>query len=206
MNPYEVLGVSESASDEEIKRAYRELVRKYHPDQYQNNPLSELAGEKLKEVNEAYDVITRQRASGASSRHGGGRSRPDFNDVGSHSAGDDERFGRIRELINAGNVDAADRLLEILPHTAEWYFLKGNVCLRRGWAAQAGQYLQEAIRLDPNNFEYQQAYQQFQQVGRGYRQHGYQAYGGGDAGNDLCTLCQCLMCTNCCCDCLNGPC
>lgn len=58
MNPYEVLGVSENASDEEIKKAYRELVKKYHPDKYVNNPLADLAAEKIKEINLAYDTIT----------------------------------------------------------------------------------------------------------------------------------------------------
>ena len=57
MNPYEVLGVSEGASEEEIKKAYKELVKKYHPDRYQNNPLSDLAEEKLQEINEAYDML-----------------------------------------------------------------------------------------------------------------------------------------------------
>ena len=57
MNPYEVLGVSENASDEEIKKAYKELVKKYHPDKYQDNPLADLAEEKLQEINEAYDIL-----------------------------------------------------------------------------------------------------------------------------------------------------
>ena len=56
--------MSQSASDDEIKKAYRELARKYHPDNYQNNPLADLAEEKMKEINEAYDAITKQRAGG----------------------------------------------------------------------------------------------------------------------------------------------
>ena len=63
-DPYSVLGVSQSASDEEVKKAYRELARKYHPDNYQNNPLADLAEEKMKEINEAYDAITKQRSGG----------------------------------------------------------------------------------------------------------------------------------------------
>ena len=58
-DPYVTLGVTRSASDEEIKRAYRELARKYHPDNYVNNPLADLAQEKMKEINEAYDAITK---------------------------------------------------------------------------------------------------------------------------------------------------
>ena len=71
-DPYSVLGVKPEASDEEIKRAYRELARKYHPDNYQNNPLADLAEEKMKEINEAYDAITKQRAGGGSSSSYGG--------------------------------------------------------------------------------------------------------------------------------------
>ena len=65
MNPYEVLGVPENASEEEIKKAYKELVKKYHPDKYQDNPLADLAEEKLQEVNEAYDMLTKNRNSGS---------------------------------------------------------------------------------------------------------------------------------------------
>ena len=63
MNPYKVLGVSENASQEEIRTAYLELVKKYHPDKYTDNPLKELAGEKLKEINQAYEMLTKKQSS-----------------------------------------------------------------------------------------------------------------------------------------------
>ena len=71
-NPYEVLGVSPGASDDEIKKAYRELSRKYHPDANINNPLADLAAEKFKEVQEAYDTIMRERTSGSGYSYGYG--------------------------------------------------------------------------------------------------------------------------------------
>ena len=65
-DPYSVLGVKPDASDQEIKKAYRELARKYHPDNYVDNPLADLAEEKMKEVNEAYEAIQKQRSGGGS--------------------------------------------------------------------------------------------------------------------------------------------
>ena len=62
-NPYKILGVSPNASDEEIKKVYRELVRKYHPDRYTDSDLADLANEKMKEINAAYEEITRMRES-----------------------------------------------------------------------------------------------------------------------------------------------
>lgn len=71
MNPYKVLGVSETATPEEIRQAYLELVKKYHPDKYTDNPLKELANEKLKEINEAYDTLTKKDKSSSASSSGG---------------------------------------------------------------------------------------------------------------------------------------
>ena len=67
-DPYEVLNVSSAATDEEVKKAYRDLARKYHPDNYHDNPLADLAQEKMKEINAAYDAIQKERSGrGASS-------------------------------------------------------------------------------------------------------------------------------------------
>lgn len=94
MNPYEVLGVSENASDEEIKKAYRELVKKYHPDKYVDNPLSDLASEKIKEINLAYDTIMKERASGKTQQGGS------YYDAGTYDSGD-AAFSRIVQAIKA---------------------------------------------------------------------------------------------------------
>ena len=67
MDPYKVLGVAPDATDEQVKAAYRDLARKYHPDNYANNPLADLAQEKMKQINEAYDTITKQRKASQSS-------------------------------------------------------------------------------------------------------------------------------------------
>ena len=56
-DPYQVLGVPSTATDEEVKKAYRDLARKYHPDNYHDNPLADLAQERMKEINEAYEAI-----------------------------------------------------------------------------------------------------------------------------------------------------
>ena len=63
-NPYEILGVSENATDEQIKNAYRELAKKYHPDSFEDSPLVDLAKEKMQEINDAYDEIQRLRREG----------------------------------------------------------------------------------------------------------------------------------------------
>ena len=73
-NPYKVLGVNEGASQEEIRSAYLKLVKKYHPDKYTDSDLKELANEKLVEVNEAYEMLTKKNGQSSSyaNRNGNG--------------------------------------------------------------------------------------------------------------------------------------
>ena len=94
-DPYKVLGVSPTATDEQVKSAYRELAKKYHPDNYVNNPLSDLAEEKMQEINQAYDAILAQRKAGqGGSTYGGGGYTGGY--------GGSSQFADIRRMINAG--------------------------------------------------------------------------------------------------------
>ena len=70
IDPYQILGVSQDASEDEIKKAYRSLSRKYHPDANINNPNKEEAEAKFKEVQQAYQKIMDERARGYSAHTG----------------------------------------------------------------------------------------------------------------------------------------
>ena len=161
-DPYQILGVSENASDEEIKKAYRELARKYHPDNYHDNPLADLAQEKMKEINAAYEQITKERSSGrraggGSSSYGGGASYGGYGGSRSYS-GQSSVLQQARIAIQTGNISRAEALLDnYSDHNAEWNFLKGAVCYRRGWLDEALRYYRAAVKLDPGNAEYRQA-------------------------------------------------
>lgn len=190
-DPYSVLGVSQNASDDEVKKAYRELARKYHPDNYQNNPLADLAEEKMKEINEAYDTITKQRSSGFS---GGGSYGGGYQSY-QRSGPSDPIYARVRSLINAGDLESAEQLLlQTGQKDGEWYFLSGSIAYRRGWLDEAMQNYTRAVQMEPNNTEYRQALAVMQRGSMGgYRPAGY---GGGVDALDCCTA---LMCFNCCC-------
>ena len=198
-DPYSVLGVKPDASDEEVKRAYRELARKYHPDNYQNNPLADLAEEKMKEINEAYDAITRQRAGGHSGGGYGGsayQSRQSYQG-GYQQAGQSASplYTRIRQAINLGDLPQAEQLLRSAPaQDGEWHFLMGSVAYRKGWLDEAMQHFQVACNMEPGNAEYRQALAMMQQGGAAYRPYGY-----GSGMDTACDCCSAMMCMNCLC-------
>lgn len=192
-DPYSVLGISQSASDDQVKKAYRELARKYHPDNYQNNPLADLAEEKMKEINEAYDTINKMRSGGGASTSGSYQSYSGSRQSGSYSAGgSDPSYARIRSFINAGNLEAAEQMLYGMPrNSGEWYFLSGSIAYRKGWLDEAMQNYNRAVQMDPNNMEYRQAYAMMQQRGGGYRPYGYSS---NMDSMDCCTTLLCLQC------------
>lgn len=194
-NPYEVLGVSRDATDEEIKNAYRELARKYHPDNYADNPLCDLASEKMQEINDAYDSIMEERR-GAKSRNKNSKS-------GSSASTD---FPEIVSLINRGRYEQAQELLDgIAPNmrNAEWYYLNGRVLYMRGWFEQAYTSFATAVRMDPSNNEYRNAMHNAQRQS-GSQYNPYRPSYGNTGDCNTCDLCQSLICADCCCECMGG--
>ena len=142
-DPYQVLGVPSTATDEEVKKAYRDLARKYHPDNYHDNPLADLAQERMKEINEAYEAVQSQRkaqrsggysASGAGYGTGYGGYQSAYQGPYQGSS----RYQRVRMAISSGDLNLAEELLNAQTnHDAEWNFLKGAICYRRGWLDEA---------------------------------------------------------------------
>ena len=212
-DPYAVLGVNPSASDDEIKRAYRDLVKKYHPDNYVNNPLADLAQEKMKEINEAYDQIQRQRKQQQQSYSGQASANRGYSNAGysrqSYSGQGRSQFADIRQLLNSNRLSEAEELLEGIPQQrrdAEWYYLRGRVFYVHGWLDQAYSYYTRAVQMNPGNAEYQTALNQLMwQRNTGRPSGGYGDYrnvqSGGMSGCDMCSG---LICADCCCECMGG--
>ena len=187
-DPYEVLGVSKNATQDEIKTAYRKLAKQYHPDRYVGNPLADLAAEKFKEINEAYDVLT--GGSGATGNAG-------F--TGTSSAG---TFAQVRNLLNFNQLAEAEQILDASENrNAEWFFLKGMIFIRRGWHDQGMNFIRQAVNMDPANGEYRRTLNSLEGQSRQYRTVG------GNMTSDSASMCNCcsnLICLDCCCECMGG--
>ena len=204
-DPYEVLGVPSSATDEEIKKAYRNLARKYHPDNYPDSPLADVAQEKMKEINEANEAVQSMRknaGTGQSAGYGAYGGNPFGAGAygGYRSAyGGDPAFSRVRMSIAQGSLNLAEEQLNAMSdHNAEWNFLKGVICYRRGWMDEAKRYYETAVQMEPNNPEYRRALDILEGRGSTYRPNGYRNNSTGAFGSDYCTkVCGALICVNC---------
>lgn len=205
-NPYSVLGVSPSATDEEIKSAYRTLIRKYHPDNFpDDNPLKDLAGEKTAQINEAYDQITKERAA---ARSGGSFADGSGSGEGAYAGGVGV-YAEIRKLINSHRFGEANKRLGAIPEserTADWHYLTSIVLMRQGKVNDAMRELEIACNMEPANTEYQKAKEMFNNSRDGYGS----TYWEGDRGrrrsgsSDVCDVCANLICLDCICEMCGG--
>ncbi len=207
-DPYDVLGVSRSASDDEIKKAYHKLARKYHPDNFAGTGGAAAAGaeEKMKEINEAYDIIQKERSgkstgNGQNSGYGGTYSGGAYN---TYSTSGTTSFYQVRRLINEGKYSDAELIIDSTPagdRGAEWNYLKGYLLYQRGFYYDAARYIEVACYLDPQNAEYREAKNRMStrssSFGNTYRQTS-----GSDC--DVCSMCSTLICCDTCCECFGG--
>ena len=190
-NPYEVLGVSPNASNDEVKKAYRQLSKKYHPDSYVNNPLADLAEEKFKEVQAAYDEIMKMRQNPYAYN-----TQQNYNSNAYASAD----FNTVRSYINARRFrEALTMLASMGNRNAMWYYYSAVANLGLGNNLVAVEHARQAAAMEPGNMEYVNFANQMQFRSQQYQNTGYnygrQSYGTGNLCCDLwCldTMCECM--------------
>lgn len=191
-NPYEILELKEGSSLEDIKQAYRRLARKYHPDQYDNNPLKDLAEDKMRELNEAYEQLTKNDYTSSNYN----------NSSSSYNTSSNGAFNDIRMNIQRGNYAYAEQQLNnINNHNAEWNFLMGVININKGWYDAAYNYLNNACRLDPFNKEYADTFKSINRRNSSYRDPYRRSYRNDD---QCCDLCCKLWCLDTMCECCGG--
>ena len=201
-DPYQILGVSPDATDDEVKAAYRNLARKYHPDKYRDSDLAEMAGEKMKGINAAYDEVQKIRAGKATGQstyggdpYGGNSFSGSYGEA--HYNGDP--YVTARQLINLRRVAEAAQVLAAVPEAkrnAEWHFLMGYIAAIRGHYVDAQHFFDTACGMDPSNAEYREVRDRLRNRG--------ESFGAGRttgaAGCSICNICAALACADCCCD------
>ncbi len=211
-NPYAVLGVPESASEEEIKKAYRALSRKYHPDANVNNPNKDQAEEKFKQIQQAYQQIMREREGGAGGGYQGGAyggfgGFGGFGGYGGQSAGssswseEDVRLQAAENYIrNRHFAEALHVLSELSGRSARWYYLSAMANSGQGNNVLAKEHAQKAVSMEPDNMAYRQFLSQIENGGQWYQSMG-DMYGSPMAGQgDWCMrLCMLNALCGCCC-------
>jgi len=201
MNPYEVLGLKPGATQEEIKKAYRNLIKQYHPDQYGDNPLKDLAEEKMREINAAYDTLTKNQNT--SNNYSSNTNSSYNNSSYSNSSDSSYMFSEIRRLIQSGNYAEAENKLNSTPNrNAEWNFLYGVLLTNKGWSDAGLKHIQTAVNMDPNNFEYRQTLNSLNQRTSAYRNNYYRTTG--NNSTNACDCCINLWCLDSICECMGG--
>ncbi len=203
MDPYEVLGIPRNASDQEVKKAYRALSRKYHPDANVDKPNPEMYEEKFKQIQQAYQTIMDERQHKSDSGYGG------FYGQRSSAGNGDENSVHLQAAVNFirnGRFTEAVRVLNgISNRNAQWYYVSAVANSGAGNNATALQYARTAAQMEPNNYEYQKLVQQLETPGFSYQQM-QQPYMGGSFDDSGCVRCCAAnillnLFLDCCCHC-----
>lgn len=203
-DPYEVLEIGKNATAEEIKAAYKKLAKKYHPDKYANNPLADLAEEKMKEINEAYSYLLKNKRGYSEAQHQRQNSQQGSSSYGQQKSYSGAQYVHVRSYIGVRRYNEAYALLNAMrDRDAEWYYLSGVVMMNLGWHNKAYQNLMQAVGMDPGNMEYRNALNNMNNRNMNYRQYGggYSSPGG---CSNCCDVCSCLVCSDCMCECCGG--
>ena len=181
------------------------MAKKYHPDKYVDSPLADVAEQKMKEINEAYDAIKNMR-------QGGGNAGTSYNSNNGYQSSGYNKYNSVRVYIQRNMVNEAEQILDAMSPNergAEWYYLKGMCAYRRGWNDQANQYFQTAINMDPNNQEYRQAVNHMN-TQRTYNYGGYNTTQSNNSSSGcactVCDICSTILCADCLCSCCRSGC
>lgn len=199
-DPYKVLGLNRDASDEDVKRAYRALAKKYHPDL---NPGDQEAARRMQEVNAAYEQIKNPEKFRQQSQQQGGaygdpftgwydpftgyrqQTQQQTGDQYQRAAEQYIRFGRYREALNT--------LQSSTERNARWYYLSALANDGLGNQVTALEHIRRAVSMEPDNYQYQQVLNQMEHGGAAYRQQAGN-FRGFTMGGDFCTnLCMCYL-------------
>ncbi|MDD3140972.1 MAG: J domain-containing protein [Lachnospiraceae bacterium] len=192
LNPYKVLKIDTTATDDEVKKAYRKLSRIYHPDANINNPNTAQAEEKFKEIQEAYNQIINER------EHGSSYYSSNFNNKGNYSEESIELQAVVNFLNNRHFQDALNVLSRMTERSANWYFYSAMANSGLGNNITALEHAKTAMDMDPSNLQFRMLVQQLQAGGQRYQSRG-DSYGRPFVSTG--SLCMQLICLNLVCNC-----
>lgn len=185
-DPYKVLGVSRNATSEDVKKAYRRLSRKYHPDAHINSADAKTAEDKFKEIQEAYEQIQ------------SGRFGASYASYTSYNNYTDYSFSSIDLLIKAGNYEEALRRLNMFTEKiSDWYYFAALANIGCGYIMKGRLYARTAYQMNPDNETYRALVEQIE--GR-TTYYNTQSFTGNTISSNCCTssclsnLCLCLLC------------
>lgn len=198
MNPYDILGVSPSASDEEVKKAYRTLSRKYHPDANVGKPGEKAAEEKFKQIQQAYTQIMKEREQGYRTygyQNNNQTAGGDSDTVEMQAAANFINSRRFREALNV--------LEGIRNRNAQWYYFSAIANAGLGNNLRAQDMARQAMEMEPNNAQYQMLWQQLQS---GRQWYGNMAGGYGRPQMSMDNICCQILALNMMCGCCCRPC